>query len=82
MSDHLAILSPTVSAESSSCPHSQLKLRKERGQKPFTVLSCDNMPENGHVAQKMCAQMAEAADPELAEWIKKEVRIILCNHLM
>jgi len=50
-----------------------LRLRKERGQKPFTVLSCDNMPENGLVAKKMCMQLAEAADPALAAWIQREV---------
>lgn len=50
-----------------------LRLRMERGQKPFTVLSCDNMPENGLVAKKMCVQLAEAADPALAAWIQQEV---------
>jgi len=50
-----------------------LKLRMERGLKPFTVLSCDNMPDNGHVAKKMCLQLAEKIDPKLAEWIEEKV---------
>ena len=51
----------------------QLKLRKERGQKPFTVMSCDNMPDNGHVARRMCSELAEIVDPELAAWISEQV---------
>jgi mannitol-1-phosphate/altronate dehydrogenase len=51
----------------------QLKLRMKRGLKPFTVLSCDNMPDNGHVAKKMCLQLAEKIDPKLAEWIEEKV---------
>lgn len=50
-----------------------LKMRKDRGEKPFTVLSCDNMPENGHVAKKMCVSLARAIDPELADWIETNV---------
>lgn len=50
-----------------------LKLRKERGMKPFTVLSCDNMPENGHVAKKMCTTLARAVEPELSDWIEANV---------
>ncbi len=29
-----------------------LKRRRERGLTPFTVLSCDNIPDNGHVVKK------------------------------
>lgn len=31
-----------------------LKRRRERGLTPFTVLSCDNIPDNGHVVKTRC----------------------------
>lgn len=52
---------------------SGLKMRKERGMKPFTVLSCDNIPENGHVAKRLVLELAAIIDKELAEWISTNV---------
>mmetsp|Transcript_22303 Transcript_22303/g.31185 ORF Transcript_22303/g.31185 Transcript_22303/m.31185 type:complete len:655 (-) Transcript_22303:889-2853(-) len=52
---------------------SALKLRKERGLPPFTVLSCDNLPGNGHITQNAVSQYAELLDPRLREWIDNEV---------
>src|SRR5690606_1812676 len=45
-----------------------LRLRRERGVQPFTVMSCDNIPGNGHVTQNAVAGLAELIDPELAKW--------------
>jgi mannitol 2-dehydrogenase len=37
-------------------------------------MSCDNIPGNGHVTENAVAGLAELADPELAQWIREEVR--------
>jgi mannitol 2-dehydrogenase len=50
-----------------------LQLRKERGVQPFTVMSCDNIPGNGHVAQNAVAGLAELINPELAKWVREAV---------
>ena len=47
--------------------------RKAKGMLPFTVLSCDNVPDNGKRARAAIIQMAEAMDTELAAWIREEV---------
>ncbi|WP_145560592.1 mannitol dehydrogenase family protein [Yersinia bercovieri] len=50
-----------------------LRLRRLRGLPPFTVLSCDNIPENGHVVKNAVLGLATARDPELASWISQNV---------
>ncbi|MEG0799748.1 MAG: fructuronate reductase [Citrobacter sp.] len=50
-----------------------LALRREQGLKAFTVLSCDNLRENGHVAKTAVLGLANARDPQLAEWIARHV---------
>lgn len=50
-----------------------LKLRRAAGLAPFTVMSCDNLPGNGHVAQAAVCGLARLSDPMLAEWIKANV---------
>ncbi|OCG23971.1 D-mannonate oxidoreductase [Gilliamella sp. wkB108] len=50
-----------------------LRLRKEMGLKPFTVMSCDNMPENGHVTRNVVLALAKQRDPSLADWIDQNV---------
>lgn len=49
-----------------------LRRRRERGLPPFTVLSCDNLPDNGHVARAALLAFAELKDSDLANWIAKE----------
>lgn len=51
-----------------------LALRKNRGLKPFTVLSCDNIPGNGDIAKAMFTAFAQLKDPELGSWIEAEVQ--------
>ncbi|WP_206685840.1 mannitol dehydrogenase family protein [Kribbella qitaiheensis] len=51
-----------------------LARRRTEGTPPFTVMSCDNIPGNGHVARKMLTSFARLKDPELADWIEREVR--------
>ena len=50
-----------------------LARRRERGIAPFTVMSCDNIPGNGHMARRSFSAFAELRDPELARWIRTEV---------
>ena len=50
-----------------------LDRRKEADLKPFTVMSCDNVPNNGKRARNAVIQMAEAMNPELAKWIAEDV---------
>ncbi|WP_330982489.1 MULTISPECIES: fructuronate reductase [Enterobacterales] len=50
-----------------------LHRRRERGLAPFTVLSCDNIPDNGHVVKNAVLGMAQKRSPELAEWIAEHV---------
>jgi mannitol 2-dehydrogenase len=50
-----------------------LKLRRERGIQPFTVMSCDNIPGNGHVTENTVIGLAKMSDPAFAEWIHANV---------
>ncbi|PSU35840.1 fructuronate reductase [Photobacterium lutimaris] len=50
-----------------------LRIRRELGLKPFTVMSCDNVQENGHVARAAVLDFANLVDQELAGWIEANV---------
>ncbi|WP_190264067.1 mannitol dehydrogenase family protein [Glutamicibacter nicotianae] len=50
-----------------------LKLRRERGIAPFTVMSCDNIQGNGEVARKMFGAFASASDREFGAWVQRHV---------
>jgi mannitol 2-dehydrogenase len=50
-----------------------LKYRKEAGVKPFTVMSCDNVPHNGDVCQEVTVGLARMFDNDLASWIEENV---------
>ncbi|WP_436858572.1 mannitol dehydrogenase family protein [Citrobacter tructae] len=50
-----------------------LARRKAAGLPAFTVMSCDNMPENGHVMRNVVTSYAKAVDAELASWIEQHV---------
>jgi mannitol 2-dehydrogenase len=47
--------------------------RRERGLPPFTVMSCDNIQGNGHVAQRMLTAFATQRDAELGDWMANNV---------
>ena len=49
-----------------------LRLRRERGLKPFTVISCDNLPHNGKRTRAAVLDMAGRLDPTLRDWIAAE----------
>lgn len=50
-----------------------LKKRRDQGMKPFTVMSCDNVPQNGQVAKNVTLGLARMMDEELADWIEDNV---------
>ncbi len=55
-----------------------LARRRAAGVAPFTVMSCDNIPGNGHVARKMLTSFARLKDAGLASFIAEEVRFPNC----
>ncbi|MBJ3780597.1 fructuronate reductase [Enterobacter asburiae] len=66
--------------ENPSEPHSApgilveaLHRRRERGLPAFTVLSCDNIPDNGHVVKNAVLGMAQKRSAALSEWIDSHV---------
>ncbi|MCG3268312.1 mannitol dehydrogenase family protein [Yoonia sp. I 8.24] len=46
-----------------------LNLRRLAGVAPFTVLSCDNLPNNGPLTRAVVLDFARAFDTDLARWI-------------
>ncbi|MEM6464278.1 MAG: mannitol dehydrogenase family protein [Pseudomonadota bacterium] len=50
-----------------------LRRRRELGHAPFTVMSCDNLPENGHATRNAVIGLGREMDPELARWMKENV---------
>lgn len=50
-----------------------LDRRRRRGVAPFTVLSCDNLPDNGTVAREALVTCAARRDARLAAWIEANV---------
>ncbi|MEM8809754.1 MAG: mannitol dehydrogenase family protein [Cyanobacteria bacterium P01_G01_bin.38] len=50
-----------------------LDRRRKTGLPPFTVLSCDNIQGNGNVIGKMLTTFAKLQNPELGQWITKNV---------
>ena len=51
-----------------------LRRRRDRGLESFTVMSCDNIAGNGHVARATFLAYARAKDPQLADWITEHTR--------
>ena len=50
-----------------------LKQCRDAGTVPFTVMSCDNIPHNGHVTRDAVAGLAELFDAGLAAWVRENV---------
>lgn len=47
--------------------------RRSEGTPAFTVMSCDNIPGNGHVTSDAICGLAALIDPVLADWVKQNV---------
>jgi mannitol 2-dehydrogenase len=50
-----------------------LKQRMDRGLKGLTIQSCDNIPQNGDVLNRMLLTYVKEAEPGMAEWINNEI---------
>jgi mannitol 2-dehydrogenase len=50
-----------------------LKRRMDKGIKGLTIQSCDNIPRNGEVIKRMLLAYVEKAEPQMTDWIKKEI---------
>ena len=50
-----------------------LARRRAAGLPAFTVASCDNLRGNGDTSRKAIVSFARARDPDLADWIDREV---------
>lgn len=50
-----------------------LRLCRDRGQQPFTVMSCDNLLNNGAVCRRTMLAFLQHLDPSLADWVEREV---------
>jgi mannitol 2-dehydrogenase len=50
-----------------------LERRRAAGIAPFTVMSCDNLPGNGHVTRAAVEGLARLRDPALADWVAAHV---------
>jgi mannitol 2-dehydrogenase len=48
-----------------------LDRRRNQGQPPFTVMSCDNLQGNGEMIKRMLLAFAELRDPTLHNWLQQ-----------
>jgi mannitol 2-dehydrogenase len=55
-----------------------LDRRRKANISPFTVLSCDNVQGNGHVAKRTLLAFCRKRNPELATWIERNVSFPNC----
>ena len=49
-----------------------LRQRRDVGLGGLTLLSCDNLPDNGRLLQQLLVQHCEEHDPALAQWVARE----------
>ena len=50
-----------------------LRRRRTEGFAPFTVVSCDNIPGNGHLTKGVLTGFARLVDPDFARWLEDEI---------
>jgi len=50
-----------------------LRSRRAAGAGPLAIVSCDNLPDNGHVIAGVIGDLAELLDPALGTWIRDNV---------
>ncbi|TPG59862.1 mannitol dehydrogenase family protein [Roseomonas nepalensis] len=50
-----------------------LRRRRDAGLRPFTVLCCDNLPDNGALLAGLVRAFAARVDPGLADWVAEAV---------
>jgi fructuronate reductase len=52
--------------------------RRNAGAPPFTVLCCDNLPENGDSTRRVVARFAELLDPALGRFVADDIAFPNC----
>jgi len=50
-----------------------LRRRRDQGNGPVTILSCDNLQHNGNTAKQAFTSFIQAQDPDLASWLDQNV---------
>ncbi|MDF1774849.1 MAG: mannitol dehydrogenase family protein [Rhizobiaceae bacterium] len=50
-----------------------IERRRQAGLPPFTVMSCDNLPENGKITRQTMIGLAQLMSGELAAWVEANV---------
>jgi fructuronate reductase len=55
-----------------------LAMRRAAGHKPFTLLSCDNLPDNGHFLHTVLAQFAALRSADFGRYVMDEVACPSC----
>ncbi|WP_282609841.1 mannitol dehydrogenase family protein [Pelagibius sp. Alg239-R121] len=50
-----------------------LNIRRLAGEKPFTVMTCDNLPHNGRMLASLVAAYAAELESAFSDWIRSEV---------
>lgn len=50
-----------------------LKIRREKGDDPFTCQSCDTLQGKGDILRRTVVGLARLSDPSLADWIDQKV---------
>ena len=51
-----------------------LRRRRMRGLRPFTIMSCDNLQDNGYRSKRVFTAFARLRDPGLGDWVEREAR--------
>ena len=52
-----------------------LARRKAAGIAPFAVMSCDNLPSNGHTTSRIVTHFARLRDAALGDWVAGQCRL-------
>ncbi|MEN0041732.1 MAG: mannitol dehydrogenase family protein, partial [Pseudomonadota bacterium] len=55
------------------CILKALRARRDAGTAPFTVMCCDNLPENGHVTRATTLGLAALQDETFRNWVAENV---------
>ena len=53
-----------------------LSARRDAGAGPLAVVSCDNVPHNGAMTQRVVTELAQQVDPDLAGWVDANVSFV------
>ena len=67
------ISNPESPASVFGCLIAALKKRRDQNIEPFTIMSCDNLPENGHVARNALVGLAKKFPGDIGDWIETHV---------